>query len=271
MPRLAIVALIALLGYGISLAYVYFDQDELIYMPRPVSAKTVAALNADTNVESLRIQTADGNTLSGWLVNTDRAQKKPLVLYYGGNAEEVSDMVTTASKNSNAVWALVNYRGYGASTGSPSEANLFADSLLVYDALSTRQGIDSTNISVFGKSIGSGVAVYVAQQRRVSRVLLATPYDSVTSVAQEKYPFFPVGLLLKHKFDSLSRAKDIHVPVLILAAGDDKIIPVSHAATLAEAFGDYGTYRIIPGAGHNTIVNTPSYNSAVEAFLGGRS
>jgi len=257
-----------LLLYAVSAIYVYLNQDAMIFFPRPIDARLVESLKVQNNIEELNLRTDDGNTLRGWIVNADPAHKKPLVIYYGGNAEEVSDMISTADQVSGSTWALVNYRGYGSSTGSPSEANLFSDSLLVYDTLSARHDIDTTNISVFGRSLGSGVAVYVAQHRLVSRVLLSTPYDSLTSVAQEQYPYFPIGLLLKNKFDSVARASDIHVPVLILAVGNDKTIPISHAAKLAAAFGRFCTYKIIPGADHNTISNSPSYISSVEDFLG---
>lgn len=253
--------------YLISLIYVYANQDAMIFASRPIDPAVTESLKTKQGIDEIQVRNDDDSVLNGWLVNAEANVKKPLVIYYGGNAEEVSHMIQIAQQNPKVVWALMNYRGYGNSTGKPSEKHLFADALTVYDKLKDRQDVDPKKITVFGRSLGGGVAVYVAQQRLVQKVLLVTPYDSVTNVAQEKYPYFPVGLLLNHRFDSLSRAKDIHVPVLIIAAADDKTIPPVHAAKLAAAIGSNASYQVVPDVGHLSISHSQVYINLVDSFL----
>jgi len=108
--------------------------------------------------------------------------------------------------------ALVNYRGYGASEGSPSERALFADALLVLDALRERPDVDPARVALVGRSLGSGVATYVAANRPVAGVALVSPYDSVTALARRQFPWLPIELLLRHPFDSRSRGKGMPKP-----------------------------------------------------------
>ena len=102
---------------------------------------------------------------------------------------------------------LMNYRGYGHSEGRPSEARLFGDAVRLYDWAASRAGVDARRIVGMGRSLGSGVAIYLATQRTLAGLVLATPFDSITAVAQRHYPFLPVRWLLRHPFDSLSRAE----------------------------------------------------------------
>src|SRR5262249_35639515 len=149
----------------------------------------------------------------------------PLVLYFGGNAEDVSWMLRrVAQQTPGAGWLLVDYRGYGASEGTPSEEALSADAIQWFDY--ARHQLDAQRIIVFGRSLGSGVAVQLAAARAVDGVILATPFDSLTNVARHHYPFLPVSLILKHPFDSLARAPYIDAPLLCLVAEHDQVVPM---------------------------------------------
>ena len=118
-----------------------------------------------------------------------------------------------------------------------------------------------------GRSLGSGIAVYLAQNRPVNGVILVTPFDSLTSVAQEKFPYLPIFLLLRHPFDSLTRAPSIKVPLLALVAGEDEIIPPHHAKRLVDKWGGPHTLKILAGAGHNTIDSNPDYWPSIGNYL----
>ncbi len=175
----------------------YFVQDSLIFHPQPMSEasrKLVAAQG-----ESVFIEAADGTRLHAW-----HRKGSPLILYFGGNAEEVSWMLARAARHAPGTgWLLVDYRGYGSSAGAPSEKTLVADALAWHDHATRELG--AARIFVFGRSLGSGVAVQLAAARPVAGVVVVAPYDSLTSVARRYYPFLPVGLMLKHPFDSASR------------------------------------------------------------------
>ncbi len=247
--------------------FLYFTQDKYIFYPQPLNVQTTSIFKQYSNVDDISIKTPDDNVLNGWLIKSTKFGKAPLVIYFGGNSEEVSDMFSTANQINDKTWALINYRGYGSSSGSPSEKSLFNDSLLIYDYLQARKDVDNQKIIVFGRSLGSGVAVYLAQNRQVDRMILVTPYDSMTNIAQNNYPLIPVQFLLKNKFDSLSRVNDIKVPVLALAAGDDATIPLANTQRLVNALGEKCEFKIIPDTGHNTISNNDLYLDYLNQFL----
>ena len=184
---------------------VYLAQDGMLFLPQPGPA-SLSQTRGGRAVEDLAFTAEDGVVVRGWLVRSARTPA-PLIVYYGGNAEEVS---WQAGEPWPVDWslALVNYRGYGQSEGKPSEQTLFADAEIAFDALAARADVDRSRIVLVGRSLGSGVATYVASRRQVAGVVLISPYDSVTALAQRHYPFLPVRLLLKHPFDSLPRARD---------------------------------------------------------------
>lgn len=242
-----------ILVYAACCAYLYVAQRSFIYFPTP-EARNVAA-------DDLRLEVDDA-TLQVWRLN---AGAEDAILYFGGNAEDVSLNVGQFSGlfPGKAIY-LVNYRGYGASTGKPSERVLAADALAVYDRIRN----DHRGISVIGRSLGSGIAARLAAERDVHRLVLVTPYDSMVNVARSAYPIFPVSLLLKDRYDSLSRAKDIACPVLLLIAARDEFIPVRGSRDLGAALQPaLTTVTVIAEAGHNTIQNYHEYASALARFL----
>jgi pimeloyl-ACP methyl ester carboxylesterase len=210
-------------------------------------------------VASLFIDAADGTRLHAWHVRGE-----PLVMYFGGNAEEVSWMLDDAVRRAPGTgWLLVDYRGYGSSGGSPSEKALVADALRWYDQMSSQH----KNVYLFGRSLGSGVAVQLAAQRPVAGVILVAPFDSLVEVGKRHYPFLPVNWMLKHRFDSVALAPAIKAPVLCIVASHDEIIPAQHAKRLYEAWGGEKRWVELEGAGHNSTDNAANYWTSIAAFL----
>jgi pimeloyl-ACP methyl ester carboxylesterase len=159
----------------------------------------------------------------------------------------------------------VSYRGYGGSEGSPSEAAISADALLWHDY--TVGEIKPGRLIVFGRSLGTGAAVFLASRRKIDAVILVTPYDSLVAVAKYHYPLVPVSWLLRHRFDSAGLAPKISTPLLCIAAGEDRVIPVEHARRLYEAWGGPKRWIVIDGAGHNSTDGVPLFWQSITAFL----
>jgi uncharacterized protein len=246
-------------------AAMYLMQDGMLFFPQPLAGPPPAS-RPGRPVEELAFDTPDGLRLRGWLVGpADRPA--PLVVYYGGNAEEVSWQAREPGWPADWSLALVNYRGYGGSEGKPSERNLFADALAVFDALARRPDVDASRIVLFGRSLGSGVAVHVAAERPVAGVILVSPFESMIAVGRRHYPWLPVGLLLRHPFDSGARAPAIRVPLLAIVAGQDTIIPPVHSQRLFDAWGGPKRWIAIPHADHNDVAGTPELWTAVTGFL----
>jgi pimeloyl-ACP methyl ester carboxylesterase len=244
---------IAFLVYAGCCAYLYFAQRSYIYFPVPAS-KNVAA-------EDLRMD-MQGATVQVWRLH---ALQEDAVLYFGGNAEDVSQNIPLFGRlfPGKSVY-LVNYRGYGASTGMPTEAALFSDAQSVFDRISESH----SGISVVGRSLGSGVAVYLAATRKPERVALVTPFGSLARIAQSSFPVFPVAAMLQDRFESTSHAGGISALTLLLIAEQDEIIPAWSSQNLAAAIdSSVLTIEIVGDATHNTIQEFDRYADALGRFL----
>ncbi len=266
---MGIVIVTLVVGAAIGLmALIYLEQDRLIFFPP--AAPGASPESAGLTIREVDIATGDANSLRGWLARPAGMQHErlPLAIYFGGNAEEVSYMAGLASRLPGWSLLAVNYRGYGGNSGNPSERALCADALAIYDWAARRPDVDPARIAAIGRSLGSGVAVYLATERPIAALVLVTPYDSLR--AGRHYPFLPVSLLLKHPFDSIGRASRISTPVLVLAAGRDDIIPSEHAQALFARWHGPKIWREFSGAGHNDIDADSGYYEAIAAFLSGR-
>lgn len=191
------------------------------------------------------------------LVSTVPAPGPDAVLYFGGNAEDVSLNLPDfrAAFPAHAIY-LMHYRGYGGSTGSPSEAGLVADALTLYDVVRKPH----PNIVLIGRSLGSGIAIRLASERPVKRLVLVTPYDSILGVAQAQFALFPVRWLLADKYESWRYVPQVTAPVRILAAEHDEVIPRASTELLRSRFREQQvSYSVLPHTGHNTISDNRVY------------
>src|SRR4030095_10671709 len=161
---------------------------------------------------------------------------------------------------------VVNYRGYGGSTGQPGQKELYDDGLAIYD-YAIRRGVPPQHIVVMGRSLGSGVASMLAGARPVHAAILITPFDSLASVAAGHYPFLPVRLLLRHPFPSAEWARLAHAPALIMAAEQDSVVPATHARKLFDAWAGPKQFHVLPQTGHNDIDMHPDYYRLIDEFL----
>jgi len=244
---------------------VYLAQDWLIFLRQPVSeARRAEIARSVPQAESVFLTAADGARIHAWSLKSGPR----LVLYFGGNAEEVSWMLEVARAETPSVsWLLMDYRGYGLSEGSPSEKALVADALALHDYAAKLPGVDATRIYAFGRSLGSGVAVALAAQRRLAGLILSTPYDSLAAVAKRHYWFVPVDWLLRHRFDSIALAPRLQTPLLCLIAGRDAVIPPGHAERLYAAWSGPKRRVALADADHNTTDGAPQFWPAIREFL----
>jgi hypothetical protein len=255
------------IGFLCFTALMYFLQKSLIFFPIKIGDNTLLAIKKEfPDAEEITIASADNKALRGWLVKPAVFGKAPLIIYFGGNAEEVSWLISEAPRFKGWAVCLVNYRGYGLSEGSPGEKELYSDALSIYDYCVKRGDIDKQRIVVMGRSIGTGVASHLAQNRAVKGAILICPFDSLVSIGKKHYPFLPVSLLLKHQFDSASRAPSIKIPLLALLAASDEIVPRESSMRLVEKWGGPHSVKIIEGS-HNTLQAYAGYWESIREFL----
>jgi pimeloyl-ACP methyl ester carboxylesterase len=243
---------------------VYFLQDSLIFHRQPLAEARRAQIAGQSGVGEIWLAAADGTRVHAWHLDAGG----PLVLYFGGNAEEVSWMLDAARAEAPGTsWLLLDYRGYGLSEGSPSQKALIADALALHDHAVTLPGAEGRRVYAFGRSLGSGVAVALAAERPLKGIILSTPYDSLLAVAKRHYGFLPVSWLLKHPFDSIALAPRLDVPLLCLIAGRDDVIPPEHAERLLAAWRGPKRRIFLPAATHNTTDEAPEFWASIRAFL----
>lgn len=257
-----------LILYTAASAFLYFLQERLIFLRQSVSAERVKYIRQNFPLaEEVNVKSPDGTDLHGWLMHGSNPGKSPLIIYFGGNAEEVSWMAEYKEKIREWSLLLINYRGYGMSGGKPGEKALLADALLLYDRFSRRDDIDAGNIVMLGRSLGTAVAIHVSAHRSVAGTILASPYASIEDIARISFPVFPVRYLLRHKFNMLKLASSIENPMLTLIASDDTIVPVKHSRKLYDAWKGKKEIRVIPLSDHNNMPFSELYWQNIFDFL----
>jgi pimeloyl-ACP methyl ester carboxylesterase len=240
---LIVLAIAAFIYAALCLA-LFLGQRSFLYYPQ---AKSVT----DDNTLTLNI---DGERV---LVTTRPRPGSEAVIYFGGNAEDVSHSLPTLADAfpDRSLYAM-NYRGYGGSSGKPSETALIADALALFD----RVHADHLHIVVIGRSLGSGIAVHIASERPVERLVLITPYDSLLNVAATQFRYFPLHWLMLDKFESWRYAPKVKAPAQLIAAQNDEVIPAASTTALYGHFPQsQATLTVIPGVSHNTISESPDY------------
>ncbi len=254
-----IIALKILLGLSIFLWLVatlalWFFQEKFIFFP-PSASETYQP----TAYQPYNIQfNFNQQRLNGWYI--EKNKEWPVIIYFGGNASDVGQLLRIFDQQFEANLLLLQYRGYGKSSGKPSQKALFEDALAEYDWLIEHHHFKPEKIFLIGQSLGTGVATYLASQRQVQAVILITPYASIRYIAAQQHPLFPVKLLLRHPFNSVDLAPHIKVPLLALLAEQDHIIPRANSLQLHQAWGgEKDQPIIINNSTHLNILQAPAY------------
>ncbi len=241
----------------------WFFEYQMIYYPQSLQSNRQAQL-----APWERVILSGQVKLHGWFTGNLDLKNDQIILYFGGNGEEVSANIEYFNRlsNQNRTFVLFNYRGYGASEGLPSEKNLFSDALAIYDYLIRSEGVRPHQIHVIGRSLGSGVAVYLASKRPIQSVVLVTPFDNMANLVKVHFPLMPTDIFLTQKYDSASRAPLLQLPALFLLAGMDQIVPVANGEALEKKWQGRTRVVTLSKADHNNISMFPEYWQNIEAF-----
>ena len=247
------ISILLLFGYVLTGLLLYLNQRSLLYHPTP---------NFSTPFRMLLLQN-ESETIKGIVLNK---KHKNAILYFGGNAESMARSSEEIAKQfPEFTIYLMNYRGFGGSTGEPTEKALYSDALKLYDTIQ----LNHKHISIGGRSLGTGVATYLAANREVSKLVLVTPYDSIVSVGQIRYPLYPIALLAEDVYDSISRVKSIKAKTLIFVAENDKVIPRESTQNLIDTFDPKQLQVIVlKNRGHIDISSDKRYYKSMQDFIG---
>ncbi len=215
----------------------------------------------DVPAKTLYLKCA-GEILKIWHIENN---KEDAIIYFGGNAENTAYNAPFFKEHFPGFDVfLVNYRGYGGSTGSPTEKNLLQDAVKIYDDLSIRY----KRTTIMGRSLGGSVAMHLASKRPAHKLVLVTPFDSIKSLARKAFPIFPVSLLLLDEYDSTSKASLINIPTLVVIAGRDEIVPRRNTDSLLSVLRpSIVTTKILKDETHNFRVDQTEYLKALSDFM----
>jgi len=204
---------------------------------------------------------ANGVALHGWMVNPGQSQA---LIYFGGKGESVErDVGLFRDAAPGSTVYLVPYRGFGPNAGEPTESTLFADALVVDEWVRAQH----PHVSFMGRSLGTGIATWVASQRPTDKLVLVTPFDSILNIARERYPMFPVELFLKDRYESWRYAESVKAKVLIVLASDDQVVPRANSEALMSHFPVKPEVVVIPHSGHDNIHNSAVYAPTIAQFM----
>ena len=258
---------ISLAGYFGLCLLLFFKQEGMIFLGAGLPSGALEELRRRFPGSELSLRAPDGTQLHGWYLATEGEGPAPLLIYFGGNAEDVSTMLVERQHFPGVSMLLVNYRGYGRSEGEPSQKALISDALFLYDRFSSRPEVDPKRILLMGRSLGSAVAIQLASGREVAGLILISPFESLRALGRELYPWLPTSLLLRHPFDSLSLAPEIRAPMLAIIAGQDSIIPPEQSRRLLRIWGGPARLVEIPGADHNDLGLQREFWRPIEEFV----
>lgn len=237
----------------------YFGNRVFMYHPDP--ARISPAEAGIDGVEEIELNTGDGETLVAWYSKAKKA--KPTILYFHGNAGNAGGRAPKVEtmRGQGAGVFLLNNRGYGGSTGKPSEAHNFADAHVAYEYL-RGLGIAANDIILYGESLGSGQATSLASTQDVGAVVLEAPLTSTVDVGKRTYFFLPLGILLQDKFANPEYVAKIKAPVLVLHGEQDGVIPVQMGKDVFAAANEPKKLELFPQAGHSDLFEHGAWEKA---------
>jgi fermentation-respiration switch protein FrsA (DUF1100 family) len=252
---------ILIAGYAALCAFMYFAQRGLMYFPDRL--RTAPADAGLPEAKEEKLVTADGETIIVWHI-PPRDETKPVIVYFHGNGGalnlRVRRFAALAAEGLGVVG--VSYRGYGGSSGTPSEDGLIADGVAAYEFAAKLY--TPARVALWGESLGSGVAIAVAAEAPVAKLVLETPFTSAADVGASVYFFLPVRLLMKDQFRSDLRIRNVKAPVLILHGERDSVVPIAFGERLFAMIAGEKKFARFPGGEHYDLDRHGGLKAAAE-------
>jgi len=252
-----ILLVIAAVVYLSALVYIYVTQDDKIFNATSIEKREPFSLKG---VEQITFE-IDDIVLDG-IYKKSQKEDAPLILYFGGNADDATRILLHVKSLVGYDIVAFNYRGFASSTGKPSEKAMFGDALKIYDKYKKEK-----EVMVIGRSLGTGVATYVASKRDVKGLILITPFDSIVSMAKEKYPYFPIDLLLKHKFESAKYMLDVQASVGLIEVEFDDVISKKHFDKLMAKVKNLALHVELKNTTHADVLMHPDFEKTLKRII----
>jgi fermentation-respiration switch protein FrsA (DUF1100 family) len=260
------------IAYIAIVALLFLFQSRLIYYPQIGREITITPQAYGLGYESVSIPTEDGETLHAWWVPAPGPEgaARGIILLFHGNAGNISQRIEYLLMFSRLGYAtlIVDYRGYGRSSGEPSEQGTYRDARAAWQWLAQVRGAKSTDIIIAGESLGGAVASWLAVQHAPRALMLMSAFTSAPDLAAQIYPFIPARLITRYSYDNLVNIRSLNLPLLIAHSRDDDIVPFAHGQALFAAASGPKQFIEMRG-GHNEafIFAREDWRNAVASFL----
>ena len=264
MIKSALLAVVA--GYGLFVGGFWWFQGNLIHLPMGEPDRVPSDLGMP--YDDVRLETDDGETLHAWWVQAEDAEST--ILFFHGNAGNIGHRLDSIRIFHDLGYnvLIVDYRGYGESTGSPSEEGLYKDALTAYHWLRHEQALTSDDLVLFGRSLGAAVASWLATQQPAAGLIVESGFISIPELGAELYPFLPVRPLARYDYATVDHLSLVSAPVLVVHSPDDDIVPFRHGQALFQAANEPKSMLEISGD-HNSgfLTSGDYYTDGLRHFL----
>jgi len=259
-------------SYGLLIAVVYFMQSRMLYLPG-VPGRTLSMTPIDVGMayQDVFIETADEVTVHGWFVAGRSSQ---VLLFFHGNAGNISHRLDSIRQffDLGLSVLIIDYRGYGQSGGKTTESGIYRDADAAWRYLTDDRGISTSDIIVFGRSLGASVASHLAAQHQPLALIVESSFTSVPDIAAELYPWLPARWLSRFRHATRDYIRDVRCPVLVVHSRDDEIIPYHHGEQIYAAANEPRTLLTLRGSHNDAFLSDGrTYTDGVRAFLTGAS
>lgn len=269
------IAVVVIFSYLALVIYFYFHQDQIVYMPKRTIYNTPGTIGL--SYQELFFKTSDGHLLNGWLVEpqgksiiTDR--HRPVVLFCHGNGGNISHRLETLIIFSylGLRTFIFDYRGYGKSEGTPTEAGTYLDAAAAWKYLTQKENIPAQDIILFGRSLGAAVAANLAASIKTppAGLILESTFTSVPDLGVQKFPLLPARLLARFQYNTLALLPNIHLPLLVVHSPQDEFIPFKNGIKLFKTANEPKQFLQIAGShDHGFLDSKEIYIDGLKAFF----
>lgn len=255
-------------AYCAALVFAYAFQPRLVYYPQVERYNPGTPRDMGLDFEPVTLATADGEKLSAWWVPA--AQGRGAVLICHGNAGNIAARLDYLKMFHRLGYSsfIMDYRGYGASTGEPSEEGTYRDAEAAWRWLTAERGVKAGDVVVLGESLGGAVAARLAARNAPRALVLASAFTSIPALGADIYPFLPARLISRFSYDTLGALKSVKAPVLVAHSREDDIVPFEHGKALFAAADEPKRFLEMSG-GHNEafLFTRPEWTAGLEKFL----
>ena len=249
--------------YVLLLAFIFFYQRKLLYHPTENNYLTNEKLIP--KIEKVRILTTDNHDLLGWFYNKESSKK--IILFFHGNAGQLENRIYKLNhfKNLGMNFLIISWRGFNKSTGNPTESGLYEDAKSAVRWLKSK-GVKENDIILYGESLGTAIAIEIGKNKNFSGIVLESPFTSMIEAGKKYYPYLPVKLLLKDKYESIEKIANIHSPILVMHGMQDNIVPFDMGKKIYDAANSPKSYYFSEYDNHMMDYNK-SLLEALKSFI----